>query len=74
MGLFKKEAFRTEIGMTGVPEAILAREKEMCFAIIATITDYDTWNSGPVVLDEIVCARTRLRAQKPERFLLTRIS
>jgi len=41
------------IGMTGVPEAILAREKEMCFAIIATITDYDTWNSKPVVFDEI---------------------
>ncbi|MFH1545332.1 MAG: S-methyl-5'-thioadenosine phosphorylase [archaeon] len=29
------------IGMTGVPEAILCREKEMCFSIIATITDYD---------------------------------
>jgi 5'-methylthioadenosine phosphorylase len=31
------------IGMTGVPEAILTREKEMCFAIIATVTDYDSW-------------------------------
>ncbi len=45
--------FADIIGMTGVPEAILAREKEMCFAIIATITDYDTWNNRPVVFDEI---------------------
>ncbi len=45
--------FADIIGMTGVPEAILAREKEMCFAIVATITDYDTWNNRPVVFSEI---------------------
>jgi 5'-methylthioadenosine phosphorylase len=33
--------FADIIGMTGVPEAILCREKEMCYAIIATVTDYD---------------------------------
>lgn len=35
--------FADIIGMTGVPEAILCRELEMCFAIIATVTDYDSW-------------------------------
>lgn len=35
--------FADLIGMTGVPEAILSREQGICFAIIATITDYDSW-------------------------------
>ncbi len=38
--------FADLIGMTGVPEAILSREKEICFAIVATITDYDCWKSS----------------------------
>ncbi len=45
--------FADLIGMTGVPEAILCREKEMCFAIIATITDYDVWAEKPVSFEEI---------------------
>jgi 5'-methylthioadenosine phosphorylase len=43
--------------MTGVPEAILAREKEICFAIIATITDYGvgiTERERPVSADDII--------------------
>ncbi len=28
------------VGMTGLPEAILAREQEMCFASICTVTNY----------------------------------
>jgi 5'-methylthioadenosine phosphorylase len=46
--------FAELIGMTGVPEAILAREKEICFAIIATITDYDVWAEKPVDIEEVV--------------------
>jgi 5'-methylthioadenosine phosphorylase len=34
-------SFADIIGMTGIPEAILSREFGICFAIIATITDYD---------------------------------
>lgn len=41
------------IGMTCVPEAILAREKEMCLAVIATITDYDSFMDKPVDFKEI---------------------
>jgi 5'-methylthioadenosine phosphorylase len=32
------------IGMTALPEAKLAREAEMCYAIIALATDYDSWH------------------------------
>lgn len=31
------------IGMTTMPEAKLAREAEMCYALIALATDYDCW-------------------------------
>jgi 5'-methylthioadenosine phosphorylase len=32
------------IGMTALPEAKLAREAEICFAIVAMVTDYDCWH------------------------------
>ncbi len=31
------------IGMTALPEAKLAREAEICYAIIGCVTDYDSW-------------------------------
>ncbi|MDZ4278710.1 MAG: S-methyl-5'-thioadenosine phosphorylase, partial [Dehalococcoidia bacterium] len=38
------------IGMTAVPEAKLAREAEICYATLAMVTDYDTWedDNAPV--------------------------
>jgi 5'-methylthioadenosine phosphorylase len=32
------------IGMTAIPEATLAREAEMCYAMMAHVTDYDCWH------------------------------
>lgn len=32
------------IGMTGMPEARLAREAELCYAMLALVTDYDVWH------------------------------
>ncbi len=32
------------IGMTALPEAKLAREAELCYASICTVTDYDVWH------------------------------
>jgi 5'-methylthioadenosine phosphorylase len=32
------------IGMTALPEAKLAREAGMCYAVLACVTDYDTWH------------------------------
>ena len=34
------------IGMTALPEAKLAREAEICYAILACATDYDCWHEG----------------------------
>jgi 5'-methylthioadenosine phosphorylase len=34
------------IGMTALPEARLAREAEICYAIIAGVTDYDAWQEA----------------------------
>jgi 5'-methylthioadenosine phosphorylase len=34
----------TIIGMTALPEAKLAREAEMCYAVLACSTDYDCWH------------------------------
>ncbi|VFJ13050.1 S-methyl-5'-thioadenosine phosphorylase [Candidatus Nitrosocosmicus franklandus] len=42
------------IGMTLVPECILARESEICYLSISTITDYDVWANQPVSSKEIL--------------------
>src|SRR5438876_90018 len=34
------------IGMTALPEAKLAREAELCYAVIACATDYDCWHES----------------------------
>jgi 5'-methylthioadenosine phosphorylase len=33
------------IGMTACPEAQLAREAELCYAVMAHVTDYDVWHA-----------------------------
>src|SRR5512140_2910620 len=44
------------IGMTAVPEAFLAREAEICYAVMAHITDYDVWHvsEAPVTLEMVI--------------------
>ncbi len=44
------------IGMTAMPEAVLAREAELCYASIALSTDYDVWHEteAPVTADMVV--------------------
>jgi 5'-methylthioadenosine phosphorylase len=34
------------IGMTALQEAKLAREAEICYAVLAMVTDYDCWHPG----------------------------
>lgn len=34
------------IGMTAMPEAHLAREAELCYAVLALATDYDVWHES----------------------------
>jgi 5'-methylthioadenosine phosphorylase len=40
------------IGMTVMPEAKLAREAEICYALVALPTDYDCWKPHPASLDQ----------------------
>ncbi|MDD5511165.1 MAG: S-methyl-5'-thioadenosine phosphorylase [Dehalococcoidales bacterium] len=44
------------IGMTASPEAKLAREAEICYAAIVSITDYDCWqkHDEPTPIDVII--------------------
>jgi 5'-methylthioadenosine phosphorylase len=44
------------IGMTTSPEVFLAREAEMCYAVMAHVTDYDVWHVSeePVTVERVV--------------------
>ncbi len=44
------------IGMTAMPEAKLAREAEMPYAIVAMVTDFDCWHPGHdhVTVDQVI--------------------
>jgi 5'-methylthioadenosine phosphorylase len=44
------------IGMTAMPEAKLAREAELPYALVAMVTDYDCWHMdyGHVTVDQVV--------------------
>lgn len=66
------------IGMTTSPEVFLAREAEMCYAVMAHVTDYDVWHVSeePVTVEmviEILNRNTQL-AQQAVRNLLNSIS
>ncbi|MFN2158995.1 MAG: S-methyl-5'-thioadenosine phosphorylase [Anaerolineales bacterium] len=44
------------IGMTTAPEAFLAREAEICYAVMAHVTDYDVWHISeePVTVEMVI--------------------
>jgi 5'-methylthioadenosine phosphorylase len=37
--------------MTAIPEAKLAREAELCYAMLAAVTDYDAWHESADAVD-----------------------
>ena len=41
------------IGMTALPEAKLAREAEICYALVALVTDYDCWRPRREAVDQL---------------------
>lgn len=43
------------VGMTTCPEAFLAREAEMCYSVMAHVTDYDVWRTSekPVTVEMV---------------------
>jgi 5'-methylthioadenosine phosphorylase len=51
---FFKSTGADVIGMTLVPECQLAREAQICYASISTVTDYDVWAEKPVTAKEVL--------------------
>lgn len=52
---FYKEVIGADIiGMTLVPECQLAREAQMCYVSISTVTDYDVWADKPVTAKKVL--------------------
>ena len=60
------------IGMTLVPECILAREAEICYASIATVTDYDVWKDQLVSADAVVKTMNK-NIEKVKRIIMETI-
>lgn len=52
---FFKDVIKADIiGMTLVPECSLAREAEVCYVSVATVTDYDVWTTSSVSTKEVI--------------------
>jgi 5'-methylthioadenosine phosphorylase len=52
---FFREVLRADVvGMTIIPECVLAREAQICYVCIATVTDYDVWSESTVTSREIL--------------------
>ncbi|MGB9134769.1 MAG: S-methyl-5'-thioadenosine phosphorylase [Candidatus Bathyarchaeia archaeon] len=61
------------VGMTLVPECVLAREAEICYATIATVTDFDVWKDKPVSA-ETVQKTMRENVEKVKRIITEAIT
>jgi 5'-methylthioadenosine phosphorylase len=57
------------IGMTAVPEAKLAREAEMSYALLVMVTDYDCWKDDEHVTVELVLGHLSANADNAKRIL-----
>lgn len=57
------------IGMTAAQEAKLAREAELCFSLIAAVTDYDVWFEGEEVTVEQVIANMNANRENLQKLI-----
>ena len=66
------------VGMTTSPEAFLAREAEICYTVIAHVTDYDVWHvsEAPVTVEMVIRTlnQNTQAAQKAVRLLARDLS
>lgn len=66
------------IGMTASPEAFLAREAELCYAVMAHVTDYDVWHvsESPVTVEMVIQTlnKNTMAAQEAVRNLARELS
>ncbi|MBN2329651.1 MAG: S-methyl-5'-thioadenosine phosphorylase [Candidatus Omnitrophica bacterium] len=60
------------IGMTALPEAKLAREAQICYSIVAAVTDYDCWHEQDVEID-MVLEYLKKNAENLKRLIKTAI-
>jgi 5'-methylthioadenosine phosphorylase len=58
------------IGMTGMPEAKLAREAELPYALIGMVTDYDCWREGEEADVAAIVARLHGNAATARRLVV----
>jgi 5'-methylthioadenosine phosphorylase len=58
------------IGMTAMPEARLAREAELPYALLAMVTDYDCWREGEAVEAAAVLAVMRDNVERARTTLV----
>jgi 5'-methylthioadenosine phosphorylase len=56
------------IGMTGMPEAALAREAELAYASVAMVTDFDAWTDGHVTTAAVIAVMAA-NARNAERLV-----
>jgi 5'-methylthioadenosine phosphorylase len=60
----------TVIGMTAMPEARLAREAGLCYAMLAMVTDYDVWHDAEEdVSVEVVNSNLQANAESAHAIL-----
>ena len=60
----------TVIGMTAMPEARLAREAGLCYAMLAMVTDYDVWHEAEAdVSVEVVNSNLRANTESAQEIL-----
>lgn len=63
------------IGMTTSPEAFLAREAEICYAVMAHVTDYDVWHlSEEVVSVDMVIKTLNKNTEIAQKTITTLVS
>ena len=59
------------IGMTGMPEAKLAREAELPYALIGMVTDYDCWRDGEDAVEvSAILAQLHANAETARRLVV----
>jgi len=72
---FHRSIGGTVIGMTAMPEPKLCREAEMCYAMVAMVTDFDCWHAGhDDVTAAAVSAAMVENSEKAERLLTAAVS
>ena len=58
------------IGMTALPEAKLAREAELPYALVGMVTDYDCWREGEEAVEvSAIIAQLMTNAEKARRMV-----